>query len=194
MAVGYTWNSELIDGTDILHSILAIGTELDFLFDINLNTMPKLAQNKANTTLYYLKLTDSSRNSSSSILKTLIEDLRITHDERIINFRNLVVLHAGDIVMVRTSIQSDFSKHKVAKLSYSIRGSFRIIHSIAFDSYFVRKLNKPDSSELKSIAYDLCPLLPSLKPYESINSTYTHYLNQMYVPLINLLKKTLDIE
>ena len=146
IAAGYAWNSAPINGTDILRSIPAIGRELKLPLDINLNAMPKLVQNNANAALEYLKLTDSSRSFSSSILKILIEDPRISHTERINNFRNLVVLHAGDIVMARTAIQSDLSKHKAAKLSYSVRGPFQIIRNAEFDSYFVRKLNKPDSS------------------------------------------------
>ena len=77
--------------------------------------------------------------------------------------------------MARTVSQSDLSKHKVAKLSYYIRGPF--------GSYFVRKLNTLDSSELKCMAYDVYPLPPSLKPCESIDSTDTHYLNQMHTLL-----------
>ena len=72
----------------------------------------------------YLKLTDSDRNFSSSILKILIEDRRSAHVERINNSRNLVVLKPGDIVMTRTAIQSNISKNKVDKLSYSVRGPY----------------------------------------------------------------------
>ena len=104
IAAGYVWNSAPIDSTYILRSIPAIGRELKFPFDINLNAMPKLVQNNANATLDYLKLTDSSRNFSSSILKVLIGDRRIAHVERINNSRNIIILHAGDIVMDRTAI------------------------------------------------------------------------------------------
>ena len=134
IAAGYAWNSVPIDGIDILRSIPTIGRELKFPLDINLNLMPKLVQNNANAALEYLKLTDSSRSFFSSILKILIENLRIAHAERINNSRNLVVLYAGDIVMARTTIQSDLSKHKVAKLSYSVCGSFQIIRNTGFGS------------------------------------------------------------
>ena len=124
IAVGCTWNSVPIDGTDILRSIPAIGRELKFPLDINLNAMSKLVQNNANAALDYFKLTDSACNLSSSILKFLIEDRRIDHAERINNSRNLVVLHAGDIIMDRTAIQNDISKHKGDKISYPVRGPF----------------------------------------------------------------------
>ena len=137
IAAEYAWTSTPIYGTHILRSIPAIGQELKFPLDINLNAMPKLIQNNANAALEYLKLTDTFRYFFSSILKILIEDRRIAHAERIINSRNLVVLHAGDIVMTRTAIQSDLSKHKVAKLSYSVRSPFQIIRNTGFGSYFV---------------------------------------------------------
>ena len=100
-------------------------------------------------------------------------------------------MHAGD---VRTTIQSDISKQKFAKLSYSVRGPFQLIRNTEFRSYFVRKLNKVDSPELKFMIYDLYPLPPSLKLCEPVDSTDTRYLNQMHAPLINHLKKELDIE
>ena len=143
----------------------------------NLNTVPELTQNNAHTALECLKLTNSSRCFYSSILKILIEDCRTAHAEHINNFRNLVVLHAGDIVMARTAIQSDHFKNKVTRLSYSIQCSYQIIRNTWFDSYFVRKFDKPDSPELKFMAYDLYPLPSSLKPRESIDIINTRYLN-----------------
>ena len=139
--------------------------------------MPELTQNNAHTALEYLKLTNSSRRFYSSILKILIEDCRTTHAEHINNFRNLVVLHAGDIVMARTAIQSDHFKNKVTRLSYSIQCSYQIIRNTWFDSYFVRKFDKPDSPELKFMAYDLYPLPSSLQPREPIDTINTSYLN-----------------
>ena len=73
----YARNSAPIDSTDILHSILAIDREINFPLNINLNARPNLIQNNTNTTIEYLKLTNSSRNLSSSILKILIEDRRL---------------------------------------------------------------------------------------------------------------------
>ena len=92
IAASHTLNSALIDDTDILCSILAINRELHFSLDINLNTIPKLTQNNASAALEYLKLTDSSRHFSSSILKIFIEDRRNAHTERVNNSRFVVVL------------------------------------------------------------------------------------------------------
>ena len=121
----------------------------------------------------YLNFTNSHHHFTSSTLKILIEYRRTAHAERINNTKNLVILKAGDIVKVRTAIQSDLFKNKVAKLSYSVRGPYQILRNTGLGSYFVRKLNKPDRPELNSMAHDLYLLLPSLKPCKSIDSTDT---------------------
>ena len=90
--------------------------------------------------------------------------------------------------MVRIAIQSYLSKNEFATSSYSIQVSFQIIRNKGFGSYFVRKFNKPDSSKLKFMAYDLYPLPPSLKPYEPIDSTDARYFNQTHASLVNPLK------
>ena len=91
--------------------------------------------------------------------------------------------------MARTVLQIDLSKNKVAKLSYSVRGTYQILRNTGLGIYFVRKLNKPDSPELKFMAHDLYPLPPSLKPCKPIDSTDARYLNQNHTPLVNPLKK-----
>ena len=137
----------------------------------------------------FLNFTNSHHHFASSILKILIEDRRTAHAERINNTKKLFLLKAGDIVMARTVIQSDLFKNKVDKLSYSVRGPYQIFRNIWLGSYFVRKLNKPDSPELKFMAHDLYPLPPFLKPCEPIDSTDARYLNQNHTPLVNPLKK-----
>ena len=51
--------------------------------------------------------------------------------------------------MTRTSVQSNQSQNKVVKLCYGIRGPYHIIRNIGHGSYYVKKLNKPNSPELK---------------------------------------------
>ena len=96
--------------------------------------------------------------------------------------------------MALTAVQSNLAKNKVAKLSYSVRGSYQIVRHTGFGSYFVRKLHKPDSPELKFMAYDMYPLPPSLKQCEPVDKNYSRYLNQQHTPLVNPLKKVLHIE
>ena len=61
IAIGYALNSALIDGADILRSILPICQKLHFSVDINAYTLTKLIQKNGQAVLYYLKLTESSR-------------------------------------------------------------------------------------------------------------------------------------
>ena len=89
---------------------------MHFPLNINLNALPKLTQNNSQATLDHLKLKDSSPHFSTFILKIFIKGRRTAHIERINSNRNLVILNPGDIVMTRTSIQSDRTKDKVAKL------------------------------------------------------------------------------
>ena len=44
------------------------------------------------------------------------------------------------------------------------------------------------------MACDLYPLPPLLKQCESVDSTDTRYINQMYDTLVNPFKRSLDIE
>ena len=81
----------------------------------------------------------------------IIEDRRTTHAERINNNRNLVILKPEDIVMARTTIQSDKKKEKIAKLCYAVRGPYQFLRNTGHGSYFVKKLHKPDSPELKKL-------------------------------------------
>ena len=162
IATGYASNSAHIDDTDILRSTAAICREFRFPIDINLSALPQLTQNNSQLTIDYLRFTDSNRRLSSFIWKILIEDRRTIHAERVNNNKNIVVLIVGDIVMARTTVQSDTSTNKVAKLSYQVRGPFRIVKCTSHASYLVRKLYKSDSPELKFMAIDLYPLPPSL--------------------------------
>ena len=62
-----------------------------------------------------MRLTDSKRRFSSSILKLLIENRRTTHNKRVNNNTNIVELVDNDIFMTRTDIQSNTSTNRVAK-------------------------------------------------------------------------------
>ena len=85
-------------------------------------------------------------------------------------------------------------KGKVAKLCYAVRGPYQIIRTTGHGSYFVGKLHRPDSPELKFMVYDLYPLPSSLKPCELVNTIDTMYLNQSHTPITNPLKKKFYIE
>ena len=63
----------------IYYAVLSLfGRELRFPIDINLSALPQLTQNNAQSTIDYLRFTDSDRRFSSSILKIFIVDRRLT--------------------------------------------------------------------------------------------------------------------
>ena len=70
--------------------------------------------------------------------------------------------------MARTATQSNLSKNKVAKSSYSVRGPYQILRNTGLGKYFVRKLNKLDNSELKFMDHDL---IPFLRPLNRVNQS-----------------------
>ena len=61
-------------------------------------------------------------------------------------------------------------------------------------SYLVRKLYKPDSPELKTMATDFYSLPSSLKLCEPIDSLDIRFLNQSHPPIVNPLSKLLNME
>ena len=119
-----------------------------FPIDINLSAVTQLTQNNTQSTIDYLRLTDSDRSLSSSILKLLIEDCRTIHAERVNSNKRVVELFVGDIVMVRTAIENNASTNEIAKLSYQVREPFCIVKCTGRGSYLVQKLYKPNSLEL----------------------------------------------
>ena len=194
IAEGYTCISAPIDGTDTLRSTIAIGRELRFSIDMNLFALPQLTYNNAQSAVVFLRLTNSNHRFSSSSLEILIEDRCEDHAERVNNNNNIVELVVGNIVLVRTTVQSDASTNKVSKLSYQVRDSFRIVTCTGREGYLVRKLYKPHSPELKFMTVDLCFLPLSLKPCEPVDSSETKYINQPYSPIVNPVCKILNIE
>ena len=163
--VGYVQNSAHVNGIYILRSILTIGHELYFSLDINLNTLPITTRKNSQSMLDYPKLIYYSRYFSSAITGSI-------H-----NNRNVTVLTSCKIFMNRTDIQIDISKKKVKQLCYTIRYQFYIIRNTGHDRYSIKKPNKPDSLELKFIAYNLYPLHLFLKYYTFFDTTSSRYLN-----------------
>ena len=79
-------------------------------------------------------------------------------------------------------------------MCYTIRSPYHILRTTGYGNYIVRKLIKPDSFELKFVAYDFYPLALSLKPYTPINATDSRYLNQNHALLVNPLNNALHNE
>ena len=85
VVAGYAWTSSPTDGINILHSVPAIGRELRFPLKIVLNALPPIVSNNTESVFSYLRLKDSNRYFSFTVLKILIENRRTIYAERINN-------------------------------------------------------------------------------------------------------------
>ena len=101
----FAWNGYPIDRISILRSAPAIGQELGFPLEINLSALPIIISNNADSVVSHLRLIDFNRYFASTILKILVDDRRTVHAKRINNYRNIVTIHPGDLVIVRTAVQ-----------------------------------------------------------------------------------------
>ena len=89
--------------------------------------LPPIVSSNIESVVPYLRLTDSNRYFASNIMKILVEDRSTVHAERINTNRNIVNMLPDDLVMDRTTVQSDKAKNIIVKLCYAVRGSFQII-------------------------------------------------------------------
>ena len=101
---GYAWNSAPNDGTDIMCSVPAIGLELWFYLDIELQGPATLTANNTNSTLEYLRLTHVDRSFAISILQQIIKDIRVSHAECINNKRIFFNYKADGLEMTLTEV------------------------------------------------------------------------------------------
>ena len=77
-----------------------------------MSALPPIVFNNAESVVSYLRLIDSNRYFASTILKILVDDQRNIHAERINTNRNIVTILPGDLVMARTTVQSDNANNK----------------------------------------------------------------------------------
>ena len=78
----YAWNSAPINDTDIIRSVAAVIQELRSPLDVKILQIPTTL-NQGNSGLYeYLWHVSNNSQFTTSILHTLINELRIEHRER----------------------------------------------------------------------------------------------------------------
>ena len=135
--------------------------------------MPKLTHKNDQAALQCLKLTDSSRHVSFSILKIPVEYCHTIYAKRINHTSSLVLLKSSDIVMVRKLIKSIKKIEKVLKLCYAVRSHYQMFYNTGHKCHFIKKLHIPDSTELKYMDYDSYHLPSFLKPCEYVDTTDT---------------------
>ena len=162
----------------------AIGRELKFPLDINLQDLPTPSENDGERLVNYIRHMGREVPFVKGILALILEDRRVERSERINETRNLIQYKVGDIVMARVAIQSDSSKNKVAKLMYKSKGPYVIVEDSGTGSYECRKYGKPNGATSKFLTEDLYLLPPQIMPCDEVDTTDLRYLNSDFIPTL----------
>ena len=96
--------------------------------------------------------------------------------------------------MVRVAVQSQLAKDRVAKLTYRLRGPYKIVEVIGHGAYHLRKFGKPESARLKYHAEDISMLPPAIRPVEPLDGPDLRYLNNSHALIPHPLKQAFDIK
>jgi hypothetical protein len=90
-------------------------------------------------------------------------------------------------------VQSNAELNRVAKLSYQVRGPFRVM-SHSSGSYKVVPMHQPDSNPISCPGHMLSPVPAGILPCSPIDSPDFRHLNHGHAPLPNPLKRHLHVE
>ena len=96
--------------------------------------------------------------------------------------------------MVRVAVQSQLAKDRVAKLTYRLRGPYKIVDVLSHGAYNLRKFGKPDSAKLKYHAKDNSMLPPAIRPVEPLDGPDLRYLNNAHASILHPLKRAFNIK
>jgi hypothetical protein len=196
MIATYAWNCSPIDGTDVVRSVPAMGREFRFPFDLATDpaaTNPLPLSDPSASVLRYITQTSAHVDFAQKVVALVIADRREAHRDRVNAGRTGPNFAIGDLVLVRVQVQSNAELNRVAKLSYQVRGPFKILSHTA-GSYQIVPLHKPDATPLSYPGSMLSPVPPGILPCQPIDSPDFRYLNHGHAPLPNPLKRHLHIE
>ena len=191
----YAWNSSCIDGTDIVHSVVAVGQEFKFPLDISLHALdislheaPTPVDGSVSAVHSFLLLAQENSVFATNILKLLTEERRSYHRERTNKSRNQQLFELGDLVMVRVAVQSQQAKDQVAKLTYWLWGPCKIVDVLEHGAYNLCKFGKMDGAKFRYHAKDISMLPPAICPVKPLNGPDLRYLNNAHAPIPHSLK------
>jgi hypothetical protein len=122
-----------------------------------------------------------------------VANCREAHRDRVNQGRSAPSFSPGDLVFVRVQVNSNAEINRAAKLSYHVRGPFRIVSRTA-GSYQVVPLHKPTATQLSYPGHMLSPVPPGILPCNPVDSPDFRYLKHGHAPLPNPLKRHLHIE
>jgi PAS domain-containing protein len=190
----YAWNASVIDGTDIVRSVAALGREFKFPLDIQLSSEPVPMDGDVSTLHAFLRAHQDNARIANEFLKVITEDRRCYHRERMNQDQDQVLFKVDDVVMVRVQVQSNANLDRVAKLSYRLRGPMIVKEVLGNGAYSVTRLDNPDGLQRKYHAQDLSLLPPVLWPVEPLDGPDLRYLNSNHAPLPHPLAQPFNIK
>ena len=167
----YAWNSAPVAGTDLSRSLLVVGREFRFPIDISNNRHLTLDVNESSVESYAKDLT-SLLEKCRDVYALLISEHRAMHREyRNAQLSNPKKFKLHDIVFMNVQVQSKAKQGKVAKLSYTRRGPYKIINSYPSGSYELELVSNPSAARVKKHGSQLILCPKDLLPHQPIQSS-----------------------
>ncbi len=177
----YAWNSCLVPGTNIFHSMVAVGRKFAFSIDFSAKKHAEL-YSAPGTVESYSKELATRLDSCREITVLLVKEQRCWH-RKLINSqrRDPRVYSVGNVVFARCATRSDSKHGQVDKLMHPFTGPWRITKSLPGASYKTKFVDKPSRCDKKHTA-DLSSYPPELIPFEPLDSADRQY-GQLYKPI-----------
>jgi hypothetical protein len=170
----YAWNSCPIPGTDISHSLVAVGCEFAFPIDYSTNKHLALTSSPTSVESYSQDLA-TSLSALREVAQILVQKHRAYHPELMNSRRpDPHVYLIGNIVFTHRATRSDAAKGHVDKLTYVFTGPWRITASLKGASYKLEHCSTLHRKEKKH-ASNLSPHPLELIPFQPVDSPNTRY-------------------
>ena len=193
----YAWNASVIDGTEIIRSVPAVGRPFRFPIDADLTIQSDLPVSSSEITNVhdFIRLGQEQSVFAQNILRLLTEDRRVHATEQINESRNPIIFKVNDIVAVKVQVHSNAAAGTVKKLSFQRRGPYVVVSTNGKGAYNVRYMYGPvNGSTKKYRGEDLNLLPPALYPCEPIDCADHRLLGIHHASVDNPFQHHLGIE
>ena len=152
----YAWNSCPVPGTDISHSMVAVGRKFAFPIDFSAGKHAEL-YSAPGTVESYSKELATRLESCREVAMLLVKEQRCWHRELINSRQGDPHVYSVDVtVFFRQATRSDSKRGQVGKLMHPFTGPWQIVKSLTGASYEIELCNKPSRCDKKHAA-DLSP-------------------------------------
>ena len=193
----YAWNASVIDGTEIIRSVPAIGRPFRFPIDADLtigNDLP-VSDNTTVNVYDFIRLGQEQSLFAQNILRILTEDRRVHATEQANASRNPITFQVNDIVAVKVQVHSNAATGTVGKLSFQRRGPFIVTSANGKGAYYVRYMHGPVNGPTRKYrGEDLNLLPPILYPCEPVDCADHRLMGIHHAAVDNPFQHHLGIE